>query len=201
MIWTPEKVLAISPHADDIELGAGGTIHKWKDSEIRHLVLSTLKKPVLRTPEIMLANEILGIPKENVYIADFENRNFNKYRQEILQMMIDIGSFGPDVVLVPCSMDTHQDHQIVHSEAKRAFRKTTILGYEDPWNMYRTDMRMIHKLSQEDITVKWRAAKAHVSQMDRPYMKREFIGGMALTRGMVIQAQFGEAFEVVRWII
>lgn len=200
MTWYPKTVLAISPHADDIELGAGGTIHKWTSlgSKVHSLIFSTLKMPE-REVEIEKAHEHIGISIINIY--DFQNRVFDQERQDILQIMIDLGkSIDPDVVLIPCGMDIHQDHQVVHNEAKRAFKQTTLLGYEDPWNMYSADLRMTVTLKEQDIEAKCKAAFAHKTQANRHYMDESFIIGMARMRGTMVGENFAESFEVVRWL-
>ena len=42
----------------------------------------------------------------------------------------------PDVVFQPPHHDVHQDHQTIAQEGLRAFKRTTILGYEIPWNNF-----------------------------------------------------------------
>ena len=36
----------------------------------------------------------------------------------------------------PSHHDVHQDHQTIAQEGLRAFKRTTILGYEVPWNNF-----------------------------------------------------------------
>ena len=49
----------------------------------------------------------------------------------LIQLRNDI---QPDLVVIPCSQDVHQDHQTIHNEAVRAFRHISIIGYELIWN-------------------------------------------------------------------
>jgi LmbE family N-acetylglucosaminyl deacetylase len=203
-MWVPKRVIGISPHADDLELGAGGTVCKWASEgvEVIHIIFSTLKQREIRTPEIYAANEKLGLDKSQIAIYDFENRRFDVRRQQILQLFSDaVKMFGADAVLVPSSFDVHQDHQIVHNEAIRAFKNTTILGYEDPWNMYKSDLRLTVGLEPKYIRAKCRAMEAHKNQAHRPYMDKTFVVGMAMMRGKMIGQQLAENFEVVRWIL
>ena len=39
-------------------------------------------------------------------------------------------------MLQPSIGDIHQDHQAVAAEGLRAFKRTTVLGYEIPWNTF-----------------------------------------------------------------
>ena len=197
-MWHPNKVLAISPHADDIELGCGGTLRKWSQkAQIKSLIFSTLKLP--RSEEIKEAHKKLNI--FDVTVLDYENRIFSEKRQEILQILTDMNrEFKPDCVLIPTSTDVHQDHQVIHNEALRAFKHTTILGYEDVWNMYSSNLRLHIKLSPEDIRAKYESALSHKTQASRDYMNVAFITGLATMRGMAIGSDYAEAFEVIRWL-
>ena len=42
----------------------------------------------------------------------------------------------PDAVFQPSHHDVHQDHQTIAQEGLRAFKRTTVLGYEIPWNNF-----------------------------------------------------------------
>ena len=39
-----------------------------------------------------------------------------------------------DLVVLPNSTDVHQDHQVINREGIRAFKHSSILGYELVWN-------------------------------------------------------------------
>ena len=36
--------------------------------------------------------------------------------------------------MIPSESDVHQDHQTIYNESIRAFKFSSILGYEMPWN-------------------------------------------------------------------
>lgn len=40
----------------------------------------------------------------------------------------------PDVVFLPSTKDTHQDHKVITEEGFRTFKRISMLGYEIPWN-------------------------------------------------------------------
>ena len=83
-----EKVLALRPHTDDVELGAGGTIAKLveKGSQVNMFVFSWWdSKQNIET--VKKASKILGIT--DIKIFDFERRRFPQQRQEILQILYD----------------------------------------------------------------------------------------------------------------
>jgi LmbE family N-acetylglucosaminyl deacetylase len=85
--------------------------------------------------EVKRATELLGVSKENLILYDYDVRHFPAIRQTILEEMVALEKqIKPDLVLMPCSTDIHQDHQTIYAEGLRAFKRTTILGYELPWN-------------------------------------------------------------------
>lgn len=203
-MWIPKRVLGISPHADDLELGAGGTIKMWTDngSEVVHIIFSLLKQKEIRLNEIYKANEELGISRSEMCFYDWENRTFSNRRQQILQLLCDAEKMiKPDVVLIPSSFDVHQDHQVVHNEALRAFKNTTILGYEDPWNMYKSDLRLTIPLDKKYILAKLRAIKAHKSQAGKLFMNPYFTASLAVMRGVTVRRRMAESFEIIRMIL
>ena len=64
-------------------------------------------------------------------------RTFPVHRQDILELLIALWEeWSPDIVFQPSLHDVHQDHQVIAAEGLRAFKRTTILGYEIPWNNF-----------------------------------------------------------------
>ena len=68
---------------------------------------------------------------------DFDVRTFPERRQDILELLVALWEeWRPDVVFQPSHHDVHQDHQTIAQEGLRAFKRTTIFGYEVPWNNF-----------------------------------------------------------------
>ncbi len=211
MIWDFERVLVLAPHTDDYELGAGGTISRLMESgsDLSCAIFSTCDKSVPKGfPKDCLMHEsraaatVLGLRQDKLQIFNFPVREFHVYRQEILEHLVRIrDEFQPNLVLVNGGSDIHQDHQILHNEAVRAFRETTVLGYELPWNMIDFSSKAVVALEPVHIELKNMALAAYKSQMHRKYFDKEFISGWAQVRGVTIGATFAEAFEVIRWVV
>lgn len=211
MLNSIERILVLAPHTDDGEFGCGGTIAKFVEmgKEIYYAAFSTAAesvpppwpKDILKT-EVKEATKRLGIRKENVLIYNFEVRKLSYFRQEILEELVKLKStINPDLVILPSPNDLHQDHLTVANEGLRAFKYTSILGYEIPWNniQFKTESFII--LSEADIETKIYALEAYNSQKGKNYANDEFIKSLARTRGVQIGTQYAEAFEVIRWII
>lgn len=206
-----KKILILAPHTDDGELGCGGSISKYieEQNEVFYVAFSLCKNSLpmgladnTLEIEVKAATKILGIKEENLILFDFEVRKFKENRQEILEELIMLrNKINPDLVFLPCSTDIHQDHQTIYDEGVRAFKQTSILGYEMPWNNISLQTTSFIKLNDVHIETKVKALEAYLSQKHRTYLNSNFIKSLATTRGVQIGHQYAEAFEVIRWII
>jgi LmbE family N-acetylglucosaminyl deacetylase len=201
------RVLVIAPHTDD-EFGCAGTISRFlrSSANVRYVALSSCEASVpAHLPPDILVHECractgaLGIANENVDIWDFPVRYFPEHRQEILERFVSVArEWSPEVVLLPSSFDTHQDHATVYTEGFRAFKHATLLGYELPQNIISFSNSAFFELTDADLELKLRALAEYRSQTFRRYSTEEFIRGLACVRGAQINAHYAEAFEVVR---
>ena len=95
----------------------------------------------------------------------------------------------------------HQDHKITYEEGFRAFKYSTLLGYELPQNINTFSHTAFIKLSEDQINKKIQAMSCYKSQKFRNYSRSDFIKGLAKVRGAQCNAKFAEAYEVIRLII
>ena len=202
-----DNILALSPHTDDIEIGCGGTLNKLKKEGSNIFVVNfSLSKNEEGTDtapnvgeEFQASMSILGAEYR---MLNLECRKLQDKRQEILDYLITLSkSHKFDAVFCHSSFDQHQDHQAVRNEAFRAFKSTTILGYELPWNcvQFRTDLFV--KLSEEDLAAKVEMVNCYKSQLHRAYMYRQYIFDIARTRALSINTKYAECFELIRGVM
>jgi len=206
-----KKVLVLAPHTDDGELGAGGFISQLLEqgSQVYYAAFSTAEESVpmgfpkdILKIEVAAATEQLGICLENLFIFNYQVRKLSYSRQEILEDLVKLRmEINPDLVLLPSLKDIHQDHMTVAQEGLRAFKNTSIFGYELIWNNLSFDTTCFVKLDKKHIEKKINALSCYESQGKRDYMSSDFILSLARTRGVQIGAAYAEAFEVVRLII
>lgn len=206
-----KKILVLAPHTDDGELGCGGTIAKAIENgaSVTYVAFSSADKSLpKRFPkgtlkkELLSAMEILGIPKENVLCFEYEVRCFSYHRQEILEDIHRLRTdLKPELVLAPSINDLHQDHKIVAEECRRIFKRTTMLGYEMPWNNISFDTFAFSVLKKEHVMKKIEALRCYKSQKHKEYFQENFVESLAIMRGVQVNARYAEAFEVVRWIM
>jgi N-acetylglucosamine malate deacetylase 1 len=204
-----KKILIVSPHTDDGELGCGGSIAKYigENNQVDYVALSSCEKsvpsgypPDILSKEVRAATRILGI--KSPILLDFEVREFPRLRQEILDALIRLrNEINPDIVFAPSRYDTHQDHKTTIEEVMRAFKKCTILGYEQPWNNITFNTLAFIPLSEVQVQKKIDALRCYETQKDRAYMNADFVRGLAITRGTQVEEKYAEAFEVIKWVI
>ena len=205
------NILILAPHPDDGEFGCGASIKKWSDegANISYVAFSPcyksipkkFDKDVLYT-ELKNACIHLGINQENIHCLHFPVREFPKYRQEILEELVRIRKSMAkiDLVVLPNTTDVHQDHQVINQEGIRAFKHSSILGYELVWNNLIFTSNYHIKLDEKHVEAKWNAISEYKSQGFRNYKSQSFIEGLARVRGTQVGSEFAEAFELIRWI-
>lgn len=195
-----DTILVLSPHTDDGELGAGGTISRFveQDAELHYVAFSAPFKEL--ETECYLATKSLGITLTR--ILSFERRHFPTQRQEILQTLYDLNlELKPDLVLTPCTADHHQDHETITNETIRIFKKATILGYILPWNTLDTFENCIVKLQKRHLDNKLKALSIYKSQQRHIYFNPRYLESNIISQGVKIDAEYAEVFEVIRLII
>lgn len=208
MLSKYQNILILAPHTDDGELGLGGSINYFieQGKNVVYAAFSTAEKSVpegfpkdiLKT-EVKNATEKLGIKSENLLIYNYEVRKLNYVRQEILEELIRLRqTMLFDLVFIPSLHDIHQDHTTIAQEGLRAFKNTTLLGYELIWNNLTFNTQCFIKLEERHIQAKVNALKMYESQEFRDYLSEEFIFSLARARGVQVGCKYAEAFEVVR---
>lgn len=205
------NILILAPHTDDGEFGCGGSIAKFLEqgSNVYYIAFSTAKESVpeglsqdILEKEVKIATKRLGIKPENLIIYGFKVRKLNYIRQDILEELVKLKKdINPDLVFIPSPNDLHQDHSTVAMEGIRAFKQTSILAYEVPWNNLTFENQCFIKLDKKHIEKKTFALDAYNSQKTRFYAKGDFIVSLAKTRGVQVSTEYAEAFEVIRWIM
>lgn len=206
------RILVLAPHTDDAELGCGGTIAKLADSgkDIFVVALSPAKEslpPELHpdTLKIEYKNSlnVLGIADSNIECHDYPVRRLNDYRQDILELFVRLrNSYKPDLVIATSTNDVHQDHQVVAMESRRAFKFSSIINYELPWNHFDFSVQMLSELDESHLAKKLRALDQYLSQkrLNRPYFTEAYTRSVATLRGIQCGRKYAEAFEVTRLI-
>jgi N-acetylglucosamine malate deacetylase 1 len=202
------RVLVLAPHTDDGEFGCGGTMVRLVEAgvDVRYVAFSIATKslpegfaPDTLAREVKEATTELGIPAENLTVHDFEVRTFPERRQDILELLIEEWEqWRPDAVFQPSLHDVHQDHQVIAAEGLRAFKRTTVLGYEIPWNNFDFSYQAYFALNEAHVERKVSALAKYASQQHRRYSDPEYIRNVARTHGINVNRDYAEVFQVYR---
>ena len=203
-------VLALAPHTDDAELGAGGTLARLVEegAEVHVSAFSTARAslppgsdPDQLRNEFLRAMDLLDIPVDQVHVFDYPVRKLSYSRQEVLEHLVILRKeVAPALILTPASTDLHQDHEVLFKEAMRAFKDRTVLGYELPWNHVDFSAQAFVSLAERHVDKKLTMLREYQSQLEkgRPYFSDDFIRGLARVRGVQVGSPYAEAFEVLR---
>jgi LmbE family N-acetylglucosaminyl deacetylase len=203
-----QRVLVLAPHTDDGEFGCGGTMARLVEAgaEVRYVAFSIATKslpegfpPDTLAREVREATTELGIPESHLTVHDFDVRTFPERRQDILELLIALWEeWEPEAVFQPSLHDIHQDHQVIAAEGLRAFKRTTILGYEIPWNNYDFAYQAYVALERRHLERKVAALEKYASQRHRRYSDPEYAWSVARTHGINVNREYAEVFEVYR---
>jgi len=203
------RVLCLGAHADDIEIGCGGTVLRLLEEnpglEVHWVVLST---PGERSNEAQKSASVILKPagKIHVQVANFEETYFPYLGREIKSYVAQLRlEPTPDLILTHWRDDLHQDHRIVSELTWNTFRNHLILEYEIPkWDgdmgrpsVYVPLERSICERKVEHLL------RAFPSQADRDWFTDDLFWGLLRLRGMEARSPsgFAEAFHCHKLVL
>jgi LmbE family N-acetylglucosaminyl deacetylase len=203
------RVLAIGCHADDIEIGCGGTLLTLARShaglEVDWIVLAA---PGQRGAEARASAEAFlgGIAKVSVEVHDFRD-GFLPYVggevKDVFERLKDLPD--PQVVFTHAGYDFHQDHRLACELTWNTFRNHLILEYEIP--------KVDGDIGRPNVFVPLTAAVAEEklalleehfkSQSTKHWFDRETFRGLMRLRGMeaVAPERLAEAFTCRKTVV
>ena len=198
--------MLISPHPDDIEFGAGGVLHKFKDQiNTKLLVLSNRYKTRGETNnsnEQEQAASILGI--QDIQFHEFPIRFFDsaEIRDKIRLLVSETcESFKPDLILCPGVNETMQDHKVVAEEVIRIIRNTSILGYEVMKHNRFFLPKIFVEISKESLEQKIKALSCFKGQTHKYSFDNTVIESYSTVRAANANfLGFAEAFEMYNMV-
>src|SRR6188768_4182761 len=175
-------------------------------SDVRYVAFSIATRslpdgfaPDTLAREVREATAELGISEGQLVVHDFDVRTFPERRQDILELLVAVWEeLRPDAVFQPSHHDVHQDHQTIAQEGLRAFKRTTVLGYEIPWNNFDFSYGAYVSLERRHVERKVAAVARYASQQHRRYANPEYIWNLARVHGINVNRDYAECFQVYR---
>lgn len=205
-----KRILFLGAHPDD-EFGCSGSLSRFieEKKELYFAVFSFCESSVpqgypknILEDELDEALEVIGVKRSHLIKFNYDVRKFPEYRQNILENLILLkNDIAPDVVMLPAMSDIHQDHSTIAIEGLRAFKHSTILGYELPQNTLIFQHSCFVRLEERQLIKKIQSLMCYKSQSHRPYTNADFIKSMATIRGVQAGVPYAEAYEMIRLMI
>jgi len=208
------KVLAIAGHADDIELGAGGSIikHSSNDDEVTLLLIThseysgydgkLIRSRQTAASEAQASADIMGIKK--IICLDYETKEVLytvKLIEDINRIIDDI---SPDIVYTHWDGDANQDHSAISQATIIAARKIPrVLMYRSNWNQTTRDFKGNFTIDiSNHIEDKIKAINAHKSEVaKRGPAWAEYFMNRNRNTGIEVGVSYAEDFELLRWVM
>jgi LmbE family N-acetylglucosaminyl deacetylase len=205
MTFYGNRICFLGAHPDDIEIGCGALIAQIAGStELMCVTLSdNQKNPDLKNlvEEHYHSMAVLGVSAEHIHLGAFETRRFPQARQEILEYLFQLNhEYHPEIVFVHTRADIHQDHNTVTEEALRAFRGTTVLGYDVIRSSYGFFPSFLAAVSAQDVERKIRALEEYKTYTNRYYFDAEVTRATLVRNGAIAERPFAEGFDILRII-
>ena len=198
------RLLVLGAHADDIEIGCGGTLVtfllRYPDAIVSWVVFSgsgERQAEARRSAELYTAS----MTGADIRFESFRDGRFPFDAQHIKELFdTQLQPFQPDIIFTHSGTDRHQDHRVVSELTWQTFRNHTVLEYEIP--KYDGDFgqpNVFATLEAEVIDKKVdRLMQCFTSQASKHWFTPETFRGLARLRGVECAAESGyaEAFYV-----
>jgi LmbE family N-acetylglucosaminyl deacetylase len=203
MLFHGKKICFIGAHPDDIELGCGAFISNIiGKTDILCVTLSdNQKNPLLSNlvEEHHHSMATLGVTGDHVRLESFVTRRFPELRQEILEYLYRLNhEYQPDIVFTHTRADIHQDHQQTTEEVLRAFRGTTVLGFDALRSSYGFFPHFLVEVSAADVERKIQALSAYSTYNDKYYFSEAVLRATLIRHGALAERPFAEGFDILR---
>ena len=132
----PLTVLCLGAHADDLEIGCGGTLLRLLAERSRvtvHWVVFSANARRAREARRSAARLLRRAAGREIRIEQFRDSFFASDGTAIKDVFEQLkAAVAPDLVFTHCRGDAHQDHRLVAELTWQTFRDHCILEYEVP---------------------------------------------------------------------
>lgn len=198
----PPRILALGAHADDIEIGCGGTILRLaaerRGLEVLWVVFCATSERAAEA-RASAAAFLEGVPTARVVVRDYRD-GFLPYSGAAVKEEFESlkREFSPDLVFTHYRDDRHQDHRLVSELTWNTWRDHLVLEYEIP--KYDGDFgspNFFATLPASTLERKVALILCHFpSQAHKPWFTADLLRAVARIRGMESAAPggFSEGF-------
>ena len=130
------RILCLGAHADDIEIGCGGTIMRMiTENEQPEVYWMVFSAPGERRRETLMSARMMldALPNKTIVTKNFRD-GFFPFKGDVIKDEFETLSrtFSPDIIFTHYREDRHQDHRLISDLTWNTFRDHLILEYEIP---------------------------------------------------------------------
>jgi LmbE family N-acetylglucosaminyl deacetylase len=201
------RVLAVGCHADDIEIGLGGTLltlcERNAELVVTWVVLSADEG---REREARASAAAFAGGRAEIVVRSFRDSYFPYAGPELKEFFDELGrEVSPDVVFTHAGCDLHQDHRLVSELTRNTFRDHLILEYEVP--KYDGDLgspNVFVPLTEEVVARKAELLLEHfASQRAKHWFTEDLFRALVRLRGVECASptSFAEAFHCRKLVL
>ena len=206
----PARVLAVGCHADDIEIGCGGTIlalaERRPDLEVTWLVLGAGGARADEARASAAAFLAGASAEPTVLVESFRDGFFPYLGGAVKERFEELKrEVSPELVFTHVGIDLHQDHRLVSELTWNTFRDHLILEYEIPkWDADLTAPNVYVPLPDEVVARKVELLLRHFpSQRTKHWFTEDLFRSLMRLRGMEANSptRFAEAFRCRKLVL
>jgi LmbE family N-acetylglucosaminyl deacetylase len=203
------SILCIGAHADDIEIGMGGTILGWIAAGVKlHVHWCVLSAAAARASEAKAsaAAFLRGATSITIDLAEFRDSYFPYQGAEIKDWIARLrAKSDPDIIFTHCASDAHQDHRELSKLTSSAFRDHLILEYEIPkWDGDLGRANLFVPMTRVILELKIDLLLTHYgTQRSKDWFDADTFRGLARLRGMECRApdRYAEGFVLRKAVL
>jgi LmbE family N-acetylglucosaminyl deacetylase len=197
----PLRLLVIGAHADDAEIGAGGTVLRLLAERpgvtVRWVVATGAGTPRENEARASACAFLAGAAGAEVSVWDFRDGYLPFHADVKDRFEEDLKSFDPDLVLTHAREDRHQDHRLLSDLTWNTFRgRAVIAEYEVPkWDGDLGATNAYVRLDPESFQRKTELPLEHFGrQSSKPWFTADSFRAIARLRGIEAGAEYAEGF-------
>lgn len=204
-----KTVLCLGAHADDIEIGCGGTILRLLQEQpglsIRWVVFSA-HAARKREARSSARTFLKGAGRQQITVKNFRDTYFPAQGEVIKGFFQELkAQIEPDLVFTHFLHDRHQDHRILSELTWNTFRNHVVLEYEIP--KFEGDLShpnlfvpLAHKVCADKVS---HLCRFFQTQTNKHWFSEDLFYGLMRLRGVECASptRYAEAFHCRKMII
>ncbi len=133
------------------------------------------------------------------WLASLKPAVFPIAARRSLEYLIELNRIHhPEIVFVHTRSDIHQDHSTTTEETLRAFRGTTVLGFDVIRSSYGFFPNFLVEVNENDVDCKLRSLAEYHTYASKYYFDPAITRATLVRNGALAERPFAEGFDILR---